>query len=432
MTAGRTPPPGAREEGALDSPLFMGARLQRLRRVGRTTAGALAGLPFAGLGRRSTVRLGKGAFGGHALLWRAPTAPWAPLGHGRPPGHMAGGQDRGRVESGELDGPEAPVADGPGAPELVVGVPAGGNLEPGRRSAGGRERREPRSEAGKTTEAAVVAGPGEPGRPREAVTDGPAPAPPRRAGLYPAHLAGDPPVLPDAGEFRQLPLHLRPLWIESPAPAPEREKAAGRQDARTRLPGRRLSPGTPTVPDPAGAETVGVRGGGEGGEGGGRGAAAGGGDGGEGGEGRGRGTAGRGFPLPHLVPMSPAAATVEATRFGTPGRSAGDRAGAERRVAPGSPSGPSSAAGAPGPFARSLAHGIVLAANALVEDRVAFASDGAGPPDAGRADRATAVRTQAPPPAVSPQAMSDESVRTLMKKMDAIARADRFRVGRLD
>jgi hypothetical protein len=101
--------------------------------------------------------------------------------------------------------------------------------------------------------------------------------------------------------------------------------------------------------------------------------------------------------------------------------------GATAAVAP--PPGETHVGGEPGPYAPTLLHGITLAAQSLataVERRETVREARREAQEAGRPPAAPAPP---PPPAVDPT--SDEVVRTLMRKMTAMAREERFRAGGL-
>jgi len=85
----------------------------------------------------------------------------------------------------------------------------------------------------------------------------------------------------------------------------------------------------------------------------------------------------------------------------------------------------------PGPFAAPLLQGIALAADALAEPggEVAARAGAAAPRSTAVVEKPAAERPTEPPPPLD--LTSDEVVRALMKKINALSRAERFRAGRL-
>lgn len=91
--------------------------------------------------------------------------------------------------------------------------------------------------------------------------------------------------------------------------------------------------------------------------------------------------------------------------------------------------GPAGAAGEPGPYAPTLLHGISLAAQAVATAAEQRETVRQARREAQEAARPAAAPTPPPPPAPDPT--SDEVVRTIMRKMAAMASEERFRAGGL-
>jgi hypothetical protein len=100
--------------------------------------------------------------------------------------------------------------------------------------------------------------------------------------------------------------------------------------------------------------------------------------------------------------------------------------GASAAVAP--PPGETLTGGEPGPYAPTLLHGITLAAQSLATAVERHETVREARREAQEAARPAAP---APPPAPAVDPTSDEVVRTLMRKMTAMAREERFRAGGL-